>query len=105
MKRLSRKRVTLQRRTKEWCSISHNHRRVIALLGLDDEAFNISPASAWDDLIDLFAERHAVAESQSLALYKLSTAIGEAIVDPASTDVYVFERTLRRLSSDVPFGE
>ena len=77
---------------------SHNHRRVIALLGLDGhEAFR-HLASAWDDH-HLFAERHAVAESQSLALYKLSTAIGEAIVDPASTDVYAFERTLRTVEA------
>jgi hypothetical protein len=69
---------------------SHNRRRVIALLHLDGhEAFRHLTA-AWDDH-HLFAERHAVAESQSLALYRLVTNLGESTIDPASTDAYAFE--------------
>ena len=69
---------------------SHNRRRVIALLHLDGhEAFRHLTA-AWDDH-HLFAERHAVAESQSLALYRLVTNVGESTIDPASTDAYAFE--------------
>jgi len=69
---------------------SHNRRRVIALLHLDGhEAFRHLTAT-WDDH-HLFAERHAVAESQSLALYRIVTNVGEATIDPASTDAYAFE--------------
>jgi hypothetical protein len=69
---------------------SHNRRRVIVLLHLNGhEAFN-HLAAAWDDH-HLFAERHAVAESHSLALYRLAANAGEAAVDPASNDAYAFE--------------
>jgi hypothetical protein len=72
---------------------SHNHRRVIALLRLDGhEAFRHLTA-AWDDH-HLFAERHAVAQSHSLNLYRLATTTGEAAIDPASTDAYAFEHLL-----------
>jgi hypothetical protein len=70
---------------------SHDRRRVIAMLHLDGhEAFRHLTA-AWDDH-HMFAERHAVAESQSLALYRLVTNVGESTIDPASTDAYAFER-------------
>lgn len=69
---------------------SHDRRRVIALLQLaGHEAFRHLSA-AWDDR-HLFAERHAVAESRALALYRLDLNIGEAAIDPASTDAYAFE--------------
>ncbi|HMD01465.1 MAG TPA: hypothetical protein VKG44_00745, partial [Candidatus Baltobacteraceae bacterium] len=72
---------------------SHNQRRVIALLHLDGhEAFRHLSA-AWDDH-HVFAERHAVAESRSLALYRLSAALGEPAFDPSSTDAYAFEHIL-----------
>jgi hypothetical protein len=72
---------------------SHNDRRVIALLELDGhEAFRHLTA-AWDDH-HLFAERHAVAESRSLALYKVAATAGEAALDPTSTDVCAFEHVL-----------
>lgn len=72
---------------------SRNDRRVIALLRLDGhEAFR-HLTSAWDDH-HLLAERHAVAESMSLALYRLATATGEAVIDPTSSDAYAFERLL-----------
>jgi hypothetical protein len=73
---------------------SHNHRRVIALLRLDGhEAFRHLTA-AWDDR-HLLAQRHAVDESHSLALYRLAAAAGEAAFDPLSTDVYAFEHAAR----------
>jgi hypothetical protein len=69
---------------------SHNHRRVVALLRLDGHEAYGHLASAWDDH-HLLAERHAVAESRSLALYKIAAQAGEAIVDPTSTLVCAFE--------------
>lgn len=75
---------------------SHNDRRVIALLRIDGhEAFR-HLASAWDDH-HLLAERHAVAESRSLALYRQAATAGEAAVDPTSTDACAFEHVLRRV--------
>lgn len=72
---------------------SHDRRRVIALLHLGGhEAFRHLSA-AWDDH-HLFAERRAVAESRSLALYRLEATEGEFAIDPASTDAYAFERVL-----------
>jgi hypothetical protein len=69
---------------------SRDRRRVIVLLHLDGhEAFRHLTA-AWDDH-HLFAERHAVAESRSLALYRLAMNAGDSAVDPASTDAYAFE--------------
>ncbi len=70
--------------------VSRNRRRVIALLHLNGhEAFGHLSA-AWD-AHHLVAERHAAAESSSLALYRLATEIGDAALDPASTDGYAFE--------------
>lgn len=69
---------------------SHNRRRVIVLLRLDGhDAFGHLTA-AWDEH-HLLAERHAIAESRSIALYRLATSDGEAVADPTSTDAYAFE--------------
>jgi len=58
---------------------SHNDRRVIAMLHVDGHEAYRHLASAWDDH-HLLAERHAVAESRSLALYRLAATAGEARV-------------------------
>ncbi len=72
---------------------SRNHRRVIVLLHLEGHEEFKHLTAAWDDH-HLFAERHAVAESHSLALYRLVALAGEAAIDPSSTDAYAFERVL-----------
>jgi hypothetical protein len=70
---------------------SQNHRRVIVLLHLDGhEAFRHLGA-AWDDH-HLVAQRHDVAESRSLTLYRLAANLGDAAIDPASTDALAFEQ-------------
>lgn len=71
---------------------SVNHRRVIAIVGLEGHAGFAHLASAWD-AHHLYAEHHAVAESVSLALYQVKESAGEVSIDPASHDVYAFERT------------
>jgi hypothetical protein len=73
---------------------SVDKRRVIALVGITGhEAFG-HLRSAWDDH-HLNAERHAVAESSSLALYHLAASAGHPSLDPASHDAYAFERVAR----------
>jgi hypothetical protein len=73
---------------------SVNNRRVIALLGVNGhEAFR-HLKTAWDDH-HLSAERHAVAESSTLALYQVAASGGHATIDPASHDAYGFERVAR----------
>lgn len=71
---------------------SANHRRVIAIVGLEGHDGFAHLASAWD-AHHLYAEHHAVAESVSLALYQVKESAGEVSIDPASHDVYAFERT------------
>ncbi len=70
---------------------SHNHRRVIALLHLEGHDGFRRLASAWDEH-HLVAQRHAIAESRSLLLYRLSRAEGDAVIDPASSDALAFEQ-------------
>jgi hypothetical protein len=83
--------------------LSHNQRRVIAMLHLDGhEAFRHLVA-AWDDH-HLDAERHDVAESLKLGLYRLATVTGEAAIDPTSDDVYAFEHNSVDVKSSVPQG-
>ncbi|HTU70174.1 MAG TPA: hypothetical protein VMF11_07610 [Candidatus Baltobacteraceae bacterium] len=72
---------------------AHDHRRVIVLVHLDGhEAFRHLNA-AWDDH-HLFTERHAVAESHAIALYRLAACSGEGRIDPATHDAYAFEHAL-----------
>lgn len=71
---------------------SANHRRVIAIVGLEGHAGFAHLASAWD-AHHLFAEHHAVAESVALALYRVKESAGDASIDPATHDAYAFERT------------
>jgi hypothetical protein len=70
---------------------SHNHRRVIVLLHLDGHEGFRHLCAAWDDH-HLVAERRDVAESRSLTLYRLATNLGDAAIDPASTDAVAFEQ-------------
>src|SRR5580700_7915931 len=70
---------------------SHNRRRVIALLHLDGHEGFRHLCAAWDDH-HLVAERHDVAESRSLTLYSVAANLGDAALDPASTDAVAFEQ-------------
>jgi hypothetical protein len=73
---------------------SVNNRRVIALLGVNGHDAFRHLKTAWDDH-HLSAERHAVAESSTLALYQVAASGGHATIDPASHDSYTFERVAR----------
>jgi|HubBroStandDraft_1064217.scaffolds.fasta_scaffold103684_1 hypothetical protein len=70
---------------------SQNHRRVIVLLHLDGHEGFRHLGAAWDDH-HLVAQRHDVAESRSLTLYRLAANLGDAAIDPASTDALAFEQ-------------
>ena len=70
---------------------SQNHRRVIVLLHLDGHEGFRHIGAAWDDH-HLVAQRHDVAESRSLTLYRLAANLGDAAIDPASTDALAFEQ-------------
>ncbi|MGC2632876.1 MAG: hypothetical protein WA215_01555 [Candidatus Cybelea sp.] len=70
---------------------SQNHRRVIVLLHLDGHEGFRHLGAAWDDH-HLVAHRHDVAESRSLTLYRLVANLGDAAIDPASTDALAFEQ-------------
>jgi len=80
---------------------SHNNRRVIAMLHVDGHEAYRHIASAWDDH-HLSAERHAVAESRSLALYRLTATAGEAAIDPDSKDGCAFEHLLLAVERVLP---
>jgi hypothetical protein len=71
---------------------SANHRRVIALVGLEGHSAFAHLTSAWD-AHHLYAEHRAVAESVALALYQVKEIVGEIPIDPGSHDIYAFERT------------
>jgi hypothetical protein len=71
---------------------SANHRRVIAIVGLEGHGAFAHLTSAWD-AHHLLAEHHAVAESVALALYQVKAVAGELPIDPGSHDIYAFERT------------
>jgi hypothetical protein len=73
---------------------SVNKRRVISLLEIEGhEAFR-HLQSTWDDH-HLVAQRHDVAESSTLALYRLAASSGDASIDPATKDSYAFEHVAR----------
>jgi hypothetical protein len=73
---------------------SVNNRRVIALIGINGHDAFRHLKTAWDDH-HLSAERHAVAESSTLALYQVAASGGQATIDPASKDSYAFEHVAR----------
>ena len=64
---------------------------MIVLLHLDGHEGFRHLCAAWDDH-HLVAERHDVAESRSLTLYSLAATLGDAAIDPASTDAVAFEQ-------------
>jgi DNA-3-methyladenine glycosylase II len=74
---------------------SDNKRRVIALLEISGHEAFAHMRSAWDDH-HLVAERHDVAESTALALYRVIDSAGTATIDPAAHDIYAFERVALR---------
>jgi hypothetical protein len=73
---------------------SANNRRVIALIEIEGHEIFRHLESAWDKH-RLEAERHAVAESSTLALYRVAASAGDMSFDPASKDAYAFERVAR----------
>jgi hypothetical protein len=73
---------------------SVNGRRVVAMLALDGHEGFRHVKAAWDDH-HLVAEKHAVSESHSLALYRLAASAGNAFIDPATKDSYTFEHVAR----------
>ena len=77
---------------------SHNHRRVITMVGVrgHDEFRHL--AAAWDDH-HRFAQHRAIAESVSLGLFEVATAIAAADIDPASHDVFEYEQFERPVSN------
>ncbi len=83
--------------------LSHNQRRVIAMLHLDGHEAFAHLVAAWDDH-HLHAERRDVAESLNLGLYRLTTVTGEAAIDPTSHDGYAFEHSSIDVASSVPPG-
>jgi hypothetical protein len=73
---------------------SVNDRRVIALVDLEGhEAFR-HLTSSWDDH-HLVQQKRDVAESSTLALYRLAASSGDASIDPLSKDTYAFEEIAR----------
>ncbi len=70
---------------------SDNGRRVVAMVGVRGHDGFRHLAAAWDD--HHRSEQHRViAESVSFALYEVAASIGAADIDPASHDVYEYER-------------
>jgi hypothetical protein len=73
---------------------STNNRRVISLLEIEGHDAFRHLQSAWDDH-HLAYQRHDVAESSTLALYRLAATAGDASIDPETKDTYSFEHVTR----------
>jgi hypothetical protein len=73
---------------------STNNRRVIAVAELSGHDAFRHLKSAWDDH-HLSAEHRAVAESGSLALYRMIAILGRPLDDAPSKDTYAFELVAR----------
>jgi hypothetical protein len=69
---------------------STNNRRVIAIAAIGGHDPFRHLQSAWDDH-HLNSERHAVAESRVLAIYRVAASAGDIAFDPASSHAYAFE--------------
>jgi hypothetical protein len=69
---------------------SANKRRVIALLEVNGHEGFGHLQSAWDHH-HLVAQRHDVAESSAVELYRLAATSGTATLDPATHDGYAYE--------------
>lgn len=70
---------------------STNHRRVIAIVGLQGHHGFAHLTSAWDEH-RLYDQHRAVAESASLALYEVKESAGNAFIEDTH-DAYAFEQT------------
>jgi len=68
---------------------SGDRRRVIAVVETGSHQAFGHIETAWGDR-RLQAEHRAVAESSSLALYRVVARVGEADIDPAASDAYAF---------------
>jgi len=77
---------------------SDNNRRVIVLLQINGHDAFRHLSAAWDDH-HLKAERHAVAESRSLVLYRLTASAGDVFLDPDTKDAYAYEHLARDVES------
>jgi hypothetical protein len=69
---------------------SLDNRRVIVLASLDGHDAFQHLKSAWDDH-HLRAEKHDVAESSTLGLYRVTSALGIVAFDPLAKNVYAVE--------------
>jgi hypothetical protein len=69
---------------------SVNDRRVIAIVEIEGHDAFHHLQSGWDDH-HLVAQRHDVAESSTLGLYRVAASTGDAAIDPESKDAYAFE--------------
>jgi hypothetical protein len=69
---------------------SLDNRRVIVLVALGGHDDFRHLKSAWDDH-HLRAQKHAVAESSTFALYQLAHGIGTVSFDPQANNVYAVE--------------
>jgi len=69
---------------------SVNDRRVIAMVDIEGHDAFHHLQSSWDDH-HLVAHRDDVAESSTLALYRVTASTGDAAIDPESKDAYAFE--------------
>jgi hypothetical protein len=69
---------------------SLDNRRVIVVATLGGHDAFAHLKSAWDDH-HLRAEKHTVAESSTLGLFQLTTAIGEVAFDAQAKNVYAVE--------------
>jgi hypothetical protein len=72
---------------------SVNKRRVIAFLEINGHEGFGHLRSAWDHH-HLAAQRHDVAESSALELYRLAAMSGTATIDPSTHDVYAYEHAI-----------
>ena len=69
---------------------SLDKRRVVACVGLGGHAAFNHLKSAWDDH-HLRAEHHDVAESSTLALYRVAAVLGDPTLDPQAKNTYAIE--------------
>jgi hypothetical protein len=73
---------------------SVNSRRVISVLEIQGHDAFHHLQTAWDDH-HLVAQRHDVAESSALSLYRVAGTAGDASIDPETKDTYAFEHVAR----------
>jgi hypothetical protein len=74
-----------------------NGRRVVTLVGVRGHDGFGHLTAAWDDH-HRNAQHRVIAESVSFALYEVAAEFGDAGIDPASHDTYVFERVERTIA-------